>query len=133
MKSAPIPESNNEPVKVLVGKNFNEQVLDSSKEVLVKFYAPWCGHCKNLAPHFEQAAKILANNPNIIIAKVDSTQNEIAGLEIQGYPTVKFWRKDKSAFPIDFNGERTAEGIVQWLKEHSEYEWVERKAADEEL
>lgn len=118
---------------MLVGKNFNEQVLDSSKEVLVKFYAPWCGHCKNLAPHFEQAAKILANNPNIIIAKVDSTQNEIAGLEIQGYPTVKFWRKDKSAFPIDFNGERTAEGIVQWLKEHSEYEWVERKAADEEL
>lgn len=44
-------------------------------------------------------------------------------MEIQGYPTVKFWRKDKSAHPLEFNGERTAEGIVQWLKEHTEYEW----------
>lgn len=73
----------------------------------MKFYAPWCGHCKHLAPHFDEAAKIIANNPNIMLAKVDSTENEISGLEIQGYPTVKFWRKDKSAFPIEFNGERT--------------------------
>lgn len=128
-------------MKVLVGKSFKEEVLDSSKEVLVKFYAPWCGHCKQLAPHFDEAAKLLANNPNILLAKVDSTENEISGLDIQGYPSVKFWRKDKSAFPIEFNGERTAEGIVQWLKEHTEYAWVEtepvgeneEKAAEEEL
>ncbi len=47
------------------------------------------------------------------------------GVDIQGFPTIKFWRKDKSAIPIDFNGERTTEGIIDWIKDHTEYEWVE--------
>jgi protein disulfide-isomerase A1 len=63
---------------------------------LVKFYAPWCGHCKTLAPHFDAAAERLANNPNILLAKVDSTDNEVPDVDIQGFPTVKFFRKDKS-------------------------------------
>jgi protein disulfide-isomerase A1 len=81
---------------VIVGKTFNKLVLDTDKEVLVKFYAPWCGHCKHLAPHYDEAAKLLANNPQILLAKVDSTENEVAGLDIQGFPTLKFWGKDKS-------------------------------------
>ena len=43
---------------------------------------------------------------------------------MQSFPTVKFWRRDKSQAPLDFNGERSAEGIVQWIKEHTEYDWV---------
>jgi len=125
LKSAPIPESNDEAVRVVVGKNFKQVVLDSHQEVLVEFYAPWCGHCKHLAPHFEEAAQRISNNPNILIAKVDSTENEVAGIDIQGFPTLKFWGKDKTAEPIDYNGERTADGIVQWLKEHTSYDWVE--------
>lgn len=92
---------------------------------MVKFYAPWCGHCKTLAPHFDEAAERLSNNPNIIIANLDSTLNEVADVEITGYPTLKFWGKDKSQPPIDYNGGRTADGIIQWLKEHTQYEWVE--------
>jgi protein disulfide-isomerase A1 len=116
LKSAPIPEDNGDAVKVVVGKNFKEVVLDSEKEVLVKFYAPWCGHCKTLAPHYEEAAKLLSNNPNVLLVKVDSTENEVAGVDIQGFPTLKYWGKDKTAEPLDFNGDRTAEGIVQWIK-----------------
>lgn len=129
LKSHPIPESNDQPVKVLVGKTFKEIVLDSDKEVLVKFYAPWCGHCKTLAPEFDKAAEQLANNPNIILAKVDSTGNEVAGVSISGYPTLKWWKKDKSDGPVDYNGGRNAEGIISWIKEHTEYPWVEAEAA----
>ena len=99
--------------------------MNSDKEVLVKFYAPWCGHCKTLAPHYDEAAEKVANNPNILLAKVDSTENEVANLDIQGFPTLKFWGKDKSQPPIDYNGEITADGIIQWLKDHTSYEWVE--------
>lgn len=136
LKSAPIPETNDEPVKIGVGKNFKELVLDSDKEVLVKFYAPWCGHCKTLAPHYDEAAKKLSNNPNILLVKVDSTLNEVAGLEIQGFPTLKFYGKDKSQPPIDYNGGRDTDGIISWLKEHTEYDWVEpagAAASEEEL
>ena len=125
LKSAEVPESNDAPVKIIVGKTFKDLVLNSDKEVLVKFYAPWCGHCKTLVPHYEEAAFKLANNPNILIAKVDSTENEVAGVDIQGFPTLKFWGKDKSQPPIDYNGERTADGIVQWLKDHTSYEWID--------
>lgn len=133
LKSAEIPESNDEPVKIIVGKTFNDIVLNNDKEVLVKFYAPWCGHCKTLAPHFDEAAKRLLSNPNIVIAKVDSTENEVANVDIQGFPTLKFWGKDKSQPPIDFNGERSAEGIIQWLKDHTSYEWVDETEASAEL
>ncbi len=97
---------------------------------MVEFYAPWCGHCKSLAPHFEAAAKKLAVNPNILIAKVDSTENEVAGIDIQGFPTLKWWGKDKSAEPIEYNGGRDTEGIISWIKDHTEYDWVEIEGAD---
>lgn len=125
LKSAEIPESNDEPVKIIVGKTFKDIVLNNENEVLVEFYAPWCGHCKTLAPHFDEAARRLSNNPHIVIAKVDSTENEVAGVDIQGFPTLKFWGKDKTQAPIDYNGERTADGIIQWLKDHTSYEWAE--------
>lgn len=88
----------------MVGKTFEELVLNTDKEVLVKFYAPWCGHCKTLAPHYDEAAERLSNNPNILIANFDSTVNEVAGVDITGFPTLKFWGKDKSQPPIDYNG-----------------------------
>lgn len=53
MKSEEIPASNDEPVKVFVGKNFQDEVYNNNKDIMVEFYAPWCGHCKELAPIYE--------------------------------------------------------------------------------
>lgn len=54
LKSEPIPENNEEPVKVAVAKNFDEIVVNNGKDTLIEFYAPWCGHCKKLAPTYDE-------------------------------------------------------------------------------
>jgi len=54
IKSEPIPESNDAPVKVAVAKNFDDLVINNGKDTLIEFYAPWCGHCKKLTPIYEE-------------------------------------------------------------------------------
>ncbi len=58
-------------VVVLTTANF-DKVVDGSKNVLVEFYAPWCGHCKTLTPKYEELAKIFASEADVVIAKVDA-------------------------------------------------------------
>lgn len=61
VKSEDLPTDNeNADVKVAVGNNFDELVINSDKDTLIEFYAPWCGHCKKLAPAFEELGKYLA-------------------------------------------------------------------------
>ena len=49
-----MPETNDGPVTVAVGKNFDDVVTNNGKDTLIEFYAPWCGHCKKLAPIFDE-------------------------------------------------------------------------------
>jgi len=56
--------------------------MDSTKDVLVKYYAPWCGHCKALAPTWLELANDLQNVDNLVIAKMDATANEVKDLQI---------------------------------------------------
>lgn len=54
LKSEPIPDDNSGPVITAVAKNFDDVVINNGKDTLVEFYAPWCGHCKKLAPVFDE-------------------------------------------------------------------------------
>lgn len=115
LKSEDPPAEQNEPVKVVVGTTFKDIVLDENKDVLIEFYAPWCGHCKELAPIWEQVAKDLADVPNLVLAKFDATANEVEDLEIAGFPTIKFYPRDNKSFPTDYEEGREAEEIKKWL------------------
>jgi len=86
-KSQEVPaerEENN--VVVLVGKNFESEVR--GKNVLVFFYAPWCGHCKSAKPEYEKL-KAELNRSDIVVAKFDATENDVPHpkIDIQGFPT----------------------------------------------
>jgi len=54
IKSEPVPEKQEGPVQIVVAKNYDDIVLDDTKDVLIEFYAPWCGHCKRLAPIYDE-------------------------------------------------------------------------------
>uniref|UniRef100_A0A2K5NDD8 Protein disulfide-isomerase A3 n=1 Tax=Cercocebus atys TaxID=9531 RepID=A0A2K5NDD8_CERAT len=74
LKSEPVPKKKDGPVKVVVAENFDEIEKKKNKDVLIEFYAPWCGHCKNLEPKYKELGEKV--NPNIVIAKMDATAND---------------------------------------------------------
>lgn len=120
LKSADIPADNSEPVKVIVGKTFKDLVLNNDNDVFVEFYAPWCGHCKKLAPIWDELAAFYKDVSTLTIAKMDATANEVEGVDIRGYPTLKFYPKGSKSSPVDYDGARDLEGFKTWLSEHSQ-------------
>ena len=81
-------------VKVVVSKSFSDIVLDESKDVFLEIYAPWCGHCKQLTPIWEQLGTHF-DKSNVVIAKMDGTLNEVDGVSIKGFPTIQFYPAGK--------------------------------------
>lgn len=119
LKSEEIPAETGDALKIIVGKNFQSVVLDSDKDVFVKYYAPWCGHCKKLAPIWEELANEFKDVKDLVIGKFDATLNEVDGLEIRGYPTLKFYPKGNKSSPVDYDGGREIGDLKKWLSEHS--------------
>lgn len=109
-------------------------VIDSDSDVFIKYYAPWCGHCQQMAPMWEELASELKDVQGLILADMDTTTNEVAGLELEGFPTLKLYLKGKKGEPFEFDGDRTPEDLKKYLIEHSTaYQNYSKSKSTEEL
>ncbi|CAI0453043.1 unnamed protein product [Linum tenue] len=129
-KSDPIPENNDGDVKIVVGDNFDEIVLDESKDVFLEIYAPWCGHCQALEPTYNKLAKHLRDIDSIIIAKMDGTTNEHPRAKSDGFPTLLFFPAGNKSFdPITVDTDRTVVAFYKFIKKHASIPFKLQKPA----
>ncbi|KAF9158370.1 hypothetical protein DFQ26_007728 [Actinomortierella ambigua] len=105
-------------VTVLHDTDFSKHI-ESGKHVLVEFYAPWCGHCKNLAPTYEKVASAFANEENVVVANVDATVEKGVAEKygVKGYPTIKFFAADGSV--EDYSSDRSEEAFIEFINKRA--------------
>jgi len=114
LKSEAVPaETGAGVVRVVVGKTYDDVITNrGSKDVLLEIYAPWCGHCKTLAPVYDELAKAYADKPDLVIAKIDGTANDF-DVEYRGFPTLKFFPAGGEM--MDYEGGRTLDALKAFL------------------
>ena len=113
-----LPMMNN--VELFSGDGNNNDIPNNEKEVsMVKFYAPWCGHCKNMASTWEKfegsynGKTINGKKINIIEVNGDEKGDLTKKYQVNGFPTIKMFAGGKT---LDFEGERTYDAFESFLK-----------------
>ena len=121
VKSEPIPETQDEAVVKLVGDSWTT-VIDGTRDVLVEQYAPWCGHCKNLAPTYLELAESLKDVKTLVIAKMDATVNDApSDYKARSFPTIHFFPAGKPG--MVYKGGRTKQDFIKFLQEHATHKF----------
>lgn len=106
------------PVSTLTGENFQHGVEKGIS--FVKFFAPWCGHCKRLAPTWDDLGKKFLTKESVRIAKVDCTVEASKELcneqEVDGFPTLLLYREGKKV--SEYNGSRSLDDLYEFVMNH---------------
>jgi len=120
IKSEAVPVFNDGPVKTLVGKNFNDVVNREDKDTLIEFYAPWCGHCKQLEPKWKKLGEKLKESDSVTIAKIDATANDYPPeYDVSGFPTIYFRPAGKNTKPVLYEGAREVTDLHNFIKKNA--------------
>ena len=98
-----------------------DEFISTNPSVLVMFYAPWCGHCKALKPHYTEASSVLKEEGvEGKLAAVDATSETKLGskYDVSGYPTLKYFQNGELVY--DYGFARTKEAIIDFIKDPRE-------------
>jgi protein disulfide-isomerase-like protein len=115
VKSQPIPKSQG-AVTVVVGKTFDKLVTKRTGDVFIEFYAPWCGHCKELEPKWDELGALFKGTP-VTIAKIDATTNDFPkDWVVNGFPTLFY--APVGGDPVPYDGERELSAFIPFVGKH---------------
>mmetsp|Transcript_19268 Transcript_19268/g.35353 ORF Transcript_19268/g.35353 Transcript_19268/m.35353 type:complete len:476 (+) Transcript_19268:2352-3779(+) len=130
-KSDPIPKNPYDRyVRVLVGKNANDTIYNLKKDVFFLYYAHWCKHSQKLLPEYDLVGEAFKDDDSIIIAKLDGSHNEVPGLNLISYPTMKFFTANNKA-GITYEGEHLSGPIIEFIKANAVARTMEKDPSDE--
>ncbi|CAL9736419.1 protein disulfide-isomerase [Monosporozyma servazzii] len=124
VKSEEEPETQESNVFKIVATTHDKIIADPKKDVLVKYYAPWCGHCKRLAPTYEELADAYnfdkSAKDKVVIAEVDATANDISSVDIEGFPTIVLYPAGKDNEPITYQGDRSLQSFFEFIHKNGQ-------------
>lgn len=105
--------------KKFTANNF-ESLVDGTKDAFIKFYAPWCGHCKTLAPKWEELAEKMESKDSLVIGDFDATANDVPPqFEVSGFPTMYWVPKGKLNAPVKYQSGREVKDFIAFVKENA--------------
>jgi len=115
--SEEIPEKQDGPVYKIVGLNFDQVVMDNTKDVFVQYYIDWCEGCKYQA-NFDKVGEALKGVDDVVVGKLDYNINDVKNmnLEIYGNPTFALYLRNNKENPIVYSGSQTAHDMLKFLK-----------------
>ena len=116
--SEPIPKDNPGPVFKVVGKTFKDEVINNDKNVLVRYYAPWCEFSAMVEPIFKRIAETLKDNDKVKFCEMDATKNDVEGYPAEGYPIIKFFPAGNKEAPIYYDEDFTEDAMVKFVEDH---------------
>ncbi|BFG24493.1 hypothetical protein CerSpe_107670 [Prunus speciosa] len=117
-KSKPIPDNTNETVHSIVGKTFDDKVLNSHKNVLLEVFTPWCINCETTSKHVEKLAKHFKGLDNLVFARIDASANEHPKLQVKDYPTLLFYTANDKANPIKLSAKSSLKDLATTINKH---------------
>jgi len=119
IKSEDVPAEQG-ALKKVVGKNWDDIVMKNDADVFIKMYAPWCGHCKSMAPAWEEFAQKMEGDDGIVVADFDATANDPGhpSYSASGYPTLYWAPAGDKSNPKKYQGGRSVADFEKWVKEN---------------
>ncbi len=121
IKSLPVPISQEGPVTVVVAKSFDQIVMDPTKDVLINFFREDCPYCKALAPTWDKLGELYTKQrlaDQLVVAAVDASRNELDDKPLY-VPSIKLYKAGDKSNPVAYNGNRSIQDLIQFVKDHS--------------
>jgi thioredoxin 1 len=101
-------------VQVITDKEFQTEVLESEKPVLVYFWASWCGPCRLVSPSIDAIAKMYGDRLKVVKMEVDPNQETVKEYKVEGVPALRMFKQNELV--LEHEGAITKDKIVQLLE-----------------
>ena len=95
--------------------SFEEEVLKSDKPVVLDFWAPWCGPCKQIGPSLEEISDEMADKITVAKINIDENPNTPTQFGVRGIPTMLVFKNGEAAATKVWAVSKTA--IVEWIED----------------
>ncbi|CAK8535790.1 unnamed protein product [Lathyrus sativus] len=129
-KSQPIPDNTEASVQVVVGKTFDDEILNSEKDVILEVFTPWCFNCEDTTKQVEKLAKHYKGSSNLIFLRIDASANEHPKLQVNDFPTLLLYKANDKANPIKLPTKASLKELAASINKHIK---VKNQVAKDEL